>query len=166
MSTPIVEDAKRRIKEVRQRDVELIVLRDGRPVENAFVSLRMKNHQLLFGAVSCSHGKLGHPGREERFTESFTKLLNYTMVPFHWSWYEPKRGEFNEPHTGGAGPLGGGERPQKEAPRPHLARVLSRLAHGRRRGAGIHTPHRHADGPVRRPVRQPRLPVGEAEGAD
>ena len=96
----IVREAKRRIREVRQKEVELLVLKDGAPVENAGVSFRMKNHQFLFGAVSYAHGTLGHPGREERFTQLFTKLFNYTMVPYHWSWYEPRRGEYNEPYTG------------------------------------------------------------------
>ncbi len=96
----LIGGARQRIKRVRQKDVELYVLQNDLPVENAAVSVRMKNHQFLFGAVSYSHGTLGHPGREERFTEAFTKLLNYTMVPFHWAQYEPKRGEYNEPYTG------------------------------------------------------------------
>lgn len=96
----IIRDAKRRIRQVRQKEVELLVLRDGKPLENIPVSFRMKNHQFLFGAVSYSHGTLEHPGREERFTRLFTKLFNYTMVPYHWSWYEPRRGEYNEPYTG------------------------------------------------------------------
>ena len=47
----IIRDAQRRIKQVRQKDVELVVLKDDKPVENAGVSFRMKNHQFLFGAV-------------------------------------------------------------------------------------------------------------------
>lgn len=60
----------------------------------------MKNHQFLFGAVCYSHGLLGTPEREERFTRYFRSLFNYTMVPFHWANYEPRRGEYNEPYTG------------------------------------------------------------------
>lgn len=100
MSSELIRDAKKRIKEVRRKEVELVVLKDGRPVSGANVSFRMKNHQFLFGAVCYSHGKLGHPGKEERFTELFTKLFNYTMVPYHWNWYEPERGKYNEPYTG------------------------------------------------------------------
>ncbi len=96
----ILEEAKARIPKVRCKDVHIHVLKDGKPVKNAFVSLRMKNHQFLFGAVSYAHGTLGHPGREARFTEEFTRLLNYTMVPYHWSWYEPKREAYHEPYTG------------------------------------------------------------------
>ncbi len=100
MSSELMERARRRIKEVRRKDVELVVLRDGEPVENACVSFRMKNHQFLFGAVCYSHGTLGHFGKEEKFTRHFTRLFNYTMVPYHWSWYEPRRGEYHEPYTG------------------------------------------------------------------
>lgn len=95
-----IYEARKRIRQIRMTDVEITVLKDGKPVENAAVSLRMKNHQFLFGAVCYAHGKLGHPGREERFTQAFTKLMNYTMVPYHWQWYEPERGVYAEPYTG------------------------------------------------------------------
>lgn len=100
MGSELIQEARRRIRQVRQKEVELIVLKDGEPVRDAQVSFRMKNHQFLFGAVCYAHGTLDHPGREERFTELFTRLFNYTMVPFHWSWYEKERGKYNEPYTG------------------------------------------------------------------
>ena len=95
-----IYEARKRIRQIRMTDVEITVFKDGKPVENAAVSLRMKDHQFLFGAVCYAHGKLGHPGREERFTREFTKLMNYTMVPYHWQWYEPERGVYAEPYTG------------------------------------------------------------------
>lgn len=95
-----IYEARKRIRQVRMTDVEITVLKNGQPVKNAAVSLRMKNHQFLFGAVCYAHGKLGHPGKEERFTELFTHLMNYTMVPFHWQWYEPEQGAYAEPYTG------------------------------------------------------------------
>jgi len=96
----LILEAKQRIRQVRMKDVEVLVTHNGKTVPNAAVSLRMKNHQFLFGAVSYAHGTFQHPGKEERFTELFTKLFNYTMVPYHWSWYEPRRGEYKEPYTG------------------------------------------------------------------
>ena len=96
----VIENAKRRIKQVRQRDVELKVLKDGKPVENARVSFKMKNHQFLFGAVCYKYGTFETPEQNEKFTRLFTKLFNYTMVPYHWNWYEPKKGEYAEPYTG------------------------------------------------------------------
>jgi endo-1,4-beta-xylanase len=95
----IIQDAKRRIKQVRQKDVELLVLKDGKPVENAGVSIRMKNHQFLFGAVCYKYGTYESQEMNDLFTKQFTKLFNYTMVPYHWSWYEPKHQQYNEPYT-------------------------------------------------------------------
>ena len=96
----LIEQAKRRIRQVRMKDVELYLTQDGQPVENARVSFRMKNHQFLFGAVCYSYGTFQDPAQNEKFTEHFRKLFNYTMVPYHWSWYEPKREQYNEPYTG------------------------------------------------------------------
>ena len=95
----ILSAAKRRIKEVRQRDVEVLVLKDGKPLSNAGVSIRMKNHQFLFGAVCYKCGTYENQEMNDIFTKEFTKLFNYTMVPYHWSWYEPKRHQYAEPYT-------------------------------------------------------------------
>lgn len=95
-----INDAKARIQRVRRKDIHLYVLKDGQPVENARVSFRMKNHQFLFGAVSYQYGKYAQAEMNELFTREFTKLFNYTMVPYHWNWYEPQRQTYNEPYTG------------------------------------------------------------------
>ena len=96
----LIRDAKERIERVRKKEVHVVVRRDGRPVQDAAVSLRMREHQFLFGAVCYAHGTFDHPGKEERFTQLFTRLFNYTMVPYHWQWYEPRRGAYKEPYTG------------------------------------------------------------------
>lgn len=95
-----IRDARERIKKVRMKDVAFFVLKDGAPVEDAKVSVQMKNHQFLFGAVCYQYGKYPSEEMNALFTREFTKLFNYTMVPFHWNWYEPKRHEYNEPYTG------------------------------------------------------------------
>lgn len=99
-SAQVLSDAKRRIEQVRKKDVKITVTENGTPLEAARVSLRMKNHAFLFGAVCYAHGTYKTPKEEQRFTELFTRLFNYTMVPFHWKWYEPERGRYNEPYTG------------------------------------------------------------------
>lgn len=95
----IIEDARRRIRKVRMQNVELTVLKNGVPVPHAPVQIRMKQHQFLFGAVCYAHGTFQDAEKEETFTNHFTKLFNYTMVPFHWGWYEPQRGKYHEPYT-------------------------------------------------------------------
>lgn len=94
-----IRDAKRRIEQIRTKDVQLFVMRDGQPLEDAKVSFRMRNHQFLFGAVCYQYGKYKSPEMNETFTREFTKLFNYTMVPYHWNWYEPKRHQYAEPYT-------------------------------------------------------------------
>lgn len=96
----VLNDAKRRIQRIRTKEVRFLVTRDGAPVEDARVSVRMQNHQFLFGAVCYAHGTYDSAEKEARFTELFTNLFNYTMVPYHWKWYEPERGRYKEPYTG------------------------------------------------------------------
>lgn len=98
MST-LVQEAKQRIKKVRQAEVKIVVHNNNQPVQDAVVNIRMLNHHYLFGAVCYQYGKYSDPAMNDRFTDLFVKLFNYTMVPYHWSWYEPQKGKFNEPYT-------------------------------------------------------------------
>lgn len=43
-------DANQRIEKIRKKDVEFIVRKDGRPVSNAQINVKMKKHQFLFGS--------------------------------------------------------------------------------------------------------------------
>ncbi len=105
MSSPsldasLVRGARQRVGQVRRKGLRVTVTKGGLPVEGARVKLQMKGHQYLFGAVCYAYGMFREPGMNERFTELFTPLLNYTMMPVHWDWYEPKRREYNEPYVG------------------------------------------------------------------
>jgi endo-1,4-beta-xylanase len=95
----MVQAAKRRIKQVRQKDVELFVLKDGKPIENAGVSIRMKNHQFLFGALCYKYGTFETQQMNDLYTKEFAKLFNYTMIPVHWGHYEPERHKYDEPYA-------------------------------------------------------------------
>lgn len=94
----ILNDAKRRIKEVRQKDVDLLVLKDGKPVEGAVVSFRMQNHQFLFGSHCYMYSRYKTKEENDLFSELFVKMLNSTMMPFHWGEFEPRYREYNEPY--------------------------------------------------------------------
>lgn len=100
MATQAILDAQARIRKIRMTDVELYVLKDGKPVPGAKVTMKMANHDFLFGAVSYMYDKLPTQEQKDKFTGHFTKLFNYTMVPFHWNWYEPERHRYSEPYTG------------------------------------------------------------------
>ena len=57
-----IYEARKRIRQIRMTDVEITVLKDGKPAENAAVSLRMKNHQFcsaLFATPMESWGIQG-----------------------------------------------------------------------------------------------------------
>jgi len=95
-----VREAQRRIKQVRQKDIVFHIIKDGQPVEQAGVQVRMKNHQFLFGAICYKYGTYKDPEMNGQFTQAFTKLLNYTMIPYHWGEFEPRQHEYNEPYTG------------------------------------------------------------------
>ena len=45
----IMRDAQKRIEDIRRRTVKIVVRRDGSPVPDAQVELRMNRHQFLFG---------------------------------------------------------------------------------------------------------------------
>ena len=45
----IIRKARQRIRDVRRREVEVCVTHDGKPIENAQVSLLMRRHEFLFG---------------------------------------------------------------------------------------------------------------------
>lgn len=99
MDKKIIRDARKRIKKIRQKDVEIVVQKEGEPVSGANVSVRMKEHQFLFGANCYMYDDYEGPEMNEKFTELFVKLFNYTMIPFHWGWFEPEYQEYNEPYT-------------------------------------------------------------------
>ena len=75
-SDSVLNDARRRIEQVRKKDVDILVQRDGQRLPDAVVRVRMKNHAFLFGAVCYAHGTYGDPAQEQRFTELFTNLFN------------------------------------------------------------------------------------------
>ncbi len=98
--TQMLREARERIRDIRMREVVVRLRDEGQALPDTSISIRMKNHDFLFGAVSYFYGTTDHPGKNSRFTEWFTRLFNYTMVPFHWNWYEPERGSYDEPYTG------------------------------------------------------------------
>lgn len=100
MSTQLVREARARIEQVRKQGFRVRVTHQGQPVEGAKVSLQMQEHDYLFGAVCYHYGRFGDAKKDARFTELFTPLMNYTMMPVHWNWYEPKRHTYSEPYVG------------------------------------------------------------------
>ena len=93
----IIRRARQRIREERRREVEVRVTREGKPVENAQVSLMMRQHEFLFGCNCFPATTYQTKEENDRYTELFTNLLNYGTLPFYWGRYEPKQHCYNEP---------------------------------------------------------------------
>ena len=74
--------------------------KDGKPLKNQAVKVKMINHAFLFGctefsALPYANGEL--QGREKEITEErfrlFFDLFNYTTLPFYWGRFEPVKGK-------------------------------------------------------------------------
>ncbi|HEX2947866.1 MAG TPA: endo-1,4-beta-xylanase [Clostridia bacterium] len=77
-----------------------IVGKDGKPLKNQAVKVKMINHAFLFGctefsAIPYANGYL--QGRDKEITEErfrlFFELFNYTTLPFYWGRFEPVNGK-------------------------------------------------------------------------
>jgi len=85
-------DANQRIEKIRKKDVEFIVRKDGRPVSNAQINVKMKKHQFLFGS-NCFPANSYEEAAGSRYKKYFSDLFNYTTLPFFWQRYERERGK-------------------------------------------------------------------------
>ena len=93
----IIRKARQRIRDVRRREVEVCVTHDGKPVENAQVSLLMRRHEFLFGCNCFPATTYETKEENDRYTQLFTNILNYGTLPFYWGRYEPQQYRYNEP---------------------------------------------------------------------
>ena len=62
----IMRDAQKRIEDIRRRTVKIVVRRDGSPVPDAQVELRMNRHQFLFGCDCYCANTYDTPEKEKR----------------------------------------------------------------------------------------------------
>ena len=93
----IIRKARQRIRDVRRREVEVCVTHDGKPVENAQVSLLMRRHEFLFGCNCFPATTYETKEENDRYTQLFTNILNYGTLPFYWGRYQPQQYRYNEP---------------------------------------------------------------------
>lgn len=68
-------DANQRIEKIRKKDVEFIVRKDGRPVSNAQINVKMKKHQFLFGS-NCFPANSYEEAAGSRYKKYFSDLFN------------------------------------------------------------------------------------------
>ncbi len=97
----ILETAEARIQQYRTGPAEIRVLdRDGQPLANTAVRVRLVRHEFKLG---CNGFGLGNvvktgmdPAARQAYEERFAALLNYATLPFYWSYYEPEPGQTKE----------------------------------------------------------------------
>ncbi|MCL1794646.1 MAG: endo-1,4-beta-xylanase [Oscillospiraceae bacterium] len=89
----ILKNSAEKIDLFRKKDIAVKAVKDGKPVCGAKVSVKMKNHQFLFGANCFMAGQYKNDFENQTYTKLFSELLNYGTLPFYWGSYEPKRGE-------------------------------------------------------------------------
>ncbi len=97
----ILETAEARIQQYRTGPAEIRVLdRDGQPLKNTEVRVRLVSHEFKLG---CNAFLLGNvvgpaidPALQREYEERFAALLNYATLPFYWGMYEAEKGQTKE----------------------------------------------------------------------
>lgn len=97
----ILETAEARIQQHRTGAAEIRVLdRDGRPLANTAVRVRLVRHEFMLGCNAFPLGpvlKRGlDPAARQVYGDRFAALLNYATLPYYWSYYEPEPGQTAE----------------------------------------------------------------------
>lgn len=85
----ILETAEARIQEHRTGPAEIRVLdRDGRPLANTAVRVRLVRHEFNLGANAYRLGSVVRTGLDaealQAYQDRFAALLNYATLPFYW----------------------------------------------------------------------------------
>jgi hypothetical protein len=92
----LMAEARQRIDRIRQKTVEVVVLKGDSPLPGAEVALNMQRHDFLFGCNCFRVHTFTAPEEETRHRELFAGLFNYATLPFYWDQYEPAPGRKEE----------------------------------------------------------------------
>ena len=97
----ILETAEARIQQYRTGPAEIRVLdKDGQPLANTAVHVRLVRHEFLLGCNGFGLGSVTRtaldPAAHQAYEDRFAALLNYATLPFYWSYYEPEPGHTKE----------------------------------------------------------------------
>ena len=83
------EEADRRIEEHRKADVTIRVTVGDKPISDAAVSLKMIEHEFLFGCFILHWNRYQSPEENEFYNRRFAELFNFATLGFYWWTYEP-----------------------------------------------------------------------------
>ncbi|MCL2624084.1 MAG: endo-1,4-beta-xylanase, partial [Planctomycetaceae bacterium] len=87
------EEANRRIEDHRKEDVTIRVSVAGKPISGATVSLKMMEHEFLFGCNIFKWGRCQSSEENEIYNRRFSELFNFATLGFYWWAYEPRMDE-------------------------------------------------------------------------
>jgi len=93
----ILETAEARIQEHRTGRAEIRVMdRDGQPLKNAEVRVRLVSHEFKLGCNGFLLETLDDAALQQAYENRFAALLNYATLPLYWETYEPAPGKTKE----------------------------------------------------------------------
>ena len=92
-------EADRRIESHRMADLEIRVVRDGKPVPDLKVTVTMRRHEFLFGSNIFKWDRCRTPEENEAYKKRYAELLNFATLGFYWWSYEPKPGQPNHAYA-------------------------------------------------------------------
>ena len=70
-----------------------IVGKDGKPVENAHLRIRQKNHEFKYGANIFMLDEFPATEQNRKYKEYFSDAFNLATLPFYWNTLEPEQGK-------------------------------------------------------------------------
>jgi endo-1,4-beta-xylanase len=89
----LIKQANENIEKYRKGDIEVrFLLRDGKPVSDAKVTIHQKTSDFMFGCIIFDLIRDENTYREDLFRERFKQLFNLAVFPFYWPGYEPTQG--------------------------------------------------------------------------
>jgi endo-1,4-beta-xylanase len=87
--------ARQNIEQYRKGDASILFVDSkGKPIKNLEVKIDQVSQDFLFGNIAWELTGMvdGEPYKLDLFKERFKALYNFAIVPFYWSYYEPKAG--------------------------------------------------------------------------
>ncbi len=88
------ERIEKNIETYRKGDAVIrIIGKNGKPLANAKVIVKLQSHEFLFGCNLFALGQLQTPELNQKYETSFVNLFNSATVPFYWGDLEPEEGK-------------------------------------------------------------------------
>jgi len=80
-------------KQHRKSGATVTVLRSGKPVADAAVTVEQTGHAFLFGCNIYAFDRFKTAAENATYKQRFADLFNYATLGFYWRAYEPERGK-------------------------------------------------------------------------